>query len=97
MSMIQKVKMKLWRLQAIPGAVNSSGFSPWRAPYTVAVEMIVAAEDEDAAREIANQYGRDENFSLQEIRPWLDPYYSSCELLVPGNERRIIIRDVREW
>lgn len=95
--MIQKVKMKLWKLQAIPGAVNSSGFSPWRAPYTVAVEMIVAAEDEIAARAIADEYGKDENFSLQKTRPWLDAKYSTCEVLVVGQEPGLIIRDVRVW
>ena len=89
--------MKLWRLQAIQGAVNSSGFSPWRAPYTVAIEMIVAAADETTARQIADEYGRDENFSLQKIRPWLEPKYTSCEQLVPGSEPKLIIRDVRVW
>jgi hypothetical protein len=95
--MVQKVKMKLWKLQAIPGAVNSSGFSPWRAPYTVAVEMFVVAEDENQARQIADEHGRDENFSLQKIRPWLEEKYSTCELLVAGSEPRFLISDVRVW
>lgn len=87
--------MKLWILRS-KNSELPPGDNPWLPWYDKMHSCIVAAENEEAARKIAHIYGEDENRSMaQTAAPWLDPKYSACEELAPGDKERMIIRDVR--
>jgi hypothetical protein len=72
----------LWRLQPI------KGWNPW---YDCMFEIIVRAESEDRARQLANaQQGNPRT----ERDGWLDPAITSCERIWSDGDEEVICRDI---
>jgi hypothetical protein len=76
------------------------GDDPWNLWYDKAFGFVVCAETEVAARQLADENAGDENrteFLGRKIsdteHPWLDAKYSTCTLLEPTGNPRIILKD----
>ena len=83
--------MKLWLLRphahiAVRGYKNS----PWDPWYDKCFGLVIRAETEDAARQLAFASEFDEGWGK---RAWLDKEQSICEELLPEGEPEIIIED----
>jgi len=79
--------MKLWILRPI----HTKGDDPWNPWYDKSFGFVVVASSEIRARQLAHGDAGDENMAAPS--PWLDPKYSTCIELVPGNEEEIIMCD----
>lgn len=79
--------MKLYLLRPIKP--NSGAWNPW---YDKCFGMVVRAENEDAARRIADENAGDENY--RGTNPWLDPNQSECSELLRKGDPGLIISDV---
>ena len=74
------------------GDLNSEG-SPWNPWYDKMFGIIVQAETEYEAREIAAENAEGEQ--TKEWNPWLVPELTSCVELKPGKEAGVILSDMR--
>jgi len=79
--------MKLWILSPFEGLPESS--NPWVPWYDKCFGLVIRAETEEEARNIANdKQGYDLNGA------WLDTKLSKCEELLEDGDEGIIICDV---
>ena len=89
--------LKLWLLQMIEDLPNEDNpFLPW---YDTCIGMVVCAEDELSAREIAQSNGEDEWISdkvyANARQVWNNSKYTTCVELRPEKEG-VIIKNVLE-
>ena len=95
--------MKLWILRPVESL--KPGDNPWEMLYddVKAMGFVVRAEDEQSARqfaqeqacdEINNDYMVDGKVIRQQRSPWLDPAYSTCIPLTDDGEAGIVIHDI---
>jgi len=91
--------LKLWLLQMIEDLPNEDNpFLPW---YDTCIGMVVCAETEESARQIAQSNGETElriwvGDKVQAAKQvWSNPKYTTCIELRPEKEG-VIIKDVRE-
>lgn len=89
--------MKLWLLRSI----QIKGDNPWDPWYYKCFGLVVRAETEQRAREIATENACDEErgkFLGEKIAdtttPWLDPKYSTCEELLQDGPEVMVLQDV---
>ena len=75
-----------------PSSVNTDPWSPW---YDKSFGFIVRAENEENARKIADENSGDENGEHGIEHPWIDPQYSSCNILYSEGEECLIMEDFR--
>ncbi|MDT8848970.1 hypothetical protein RN053_00570 [Pantoea dispersa] len=81
--------MKLWILKARDGDFNAEE-NPWEMPYDKNFGLVIRAESEERARELAQAVAQDE--ALYCNSPWLDAKYSTCnELSNDGSEDILLI------
>jgi hypothetical protein len=86
--------MKLWLLRPRDDLPDQD--DPWWSRHDKVHGFVVRAQTEQQARDIAHRNAQGENRSpaLTEA-PWLDPKYSTCQLLLPDvGVEGIIIRDL---
>lgn len=84
--------MKLWLLENNKDLAE--GNNPWKPWYDKSFAMIVRAETEEQARDIANEEAGDENNELDSVpAPWKDPSYSTCVELTAEGEAGLIIQE----
>ena len=90
--------MTLWLLRPVDNLPDSD--NPWHPWYDKCFGMVVRAETEEEARTLAHRAGGDENrgefLDLQvanSTTPWLDPQYSTCEVLHRNGDSEVIIQD----
>ena len=76
---------------------NDNPWSPW---YDKCFGFVISAQSEKRAREIAQENAGDEErdtFLSQKVSdtttPWLDPKYSTCEILKPEDQEGVIMMD----
>ena len=74
--------------------------NPWSPWYDKCFGFVVRATSEEAARKLAQEKAGDEKrgeFLKQKISntktPWLDPKYSTCEVLEAEGEIGIVMED----
>ena len=82
--------MKLWILRPKPNLPRE--LDPWRGKYDRSDGFIVAATSEQEARRLADKDACDENMCGR--NPWLNPDFSTCKVLVPGQEPGVIMCDL---
>ena len=73
--------MKLWLLEPMVH------WNPW---FDTQAGLVVRAETEQDAREIAQESSGDED--RQFVKPWLDPEVTSCFELTAEGEAGIVLR-----
>ncbi|MEA9392209.1 hypothetical protein SJI19_16920 [Acerihabitans sp. TG2] len=79
--------MKLWILKARDEDLTSDD-NPWEQWYDTNFGLLIRAESEDRARELAQAEACDEKRGS----PWLDAKYSTCyELTNDGGEGVLLI------
>ena len=94
--------MKLWLLKAksdiefnlVRGSipeVHSWRWNPWDQNYGCNQGIVVRAETENDAREIA-----DMNQGRETMNPWLNPKFTTCEELTSEGEPDVILIDCDE-
>lgn len=84
--------MKLWHLLPIKDLPEED--NPWHSQYDKCFGMVVRAETETKAREIANEHAGCECHCWDEvIFPWLDERYTTCVELNRGGKEELVIRD----
>ena len=95
--------MKLYRLK--PKNFISEDNDPWWIPYNCMLAIVVRADSEKRAREIAADNAGDERFNyplkfvrkseLKErtVNPWLDENITVCEIVTCDGEEEIIMED----
>lgn len=87
--------MKLYKLRPIEGLDTKN--DPWEPWYDCTFGFVIRAENEQAAREIANgDMGSESYRSDSEPNPWLNPRYSTCTELEMEGEPQIIMED-QHW
>ncbi len=91
--------MKLWILR--PREDIKLNDNPWEPWYDKTFGFVVRAENEQKARELANENGGDENRGefmrtkiANTITPWLDPDYSTCIELMPDGDEGLVMQDI---
>lgn len=88
--------MKLWILE--PVSRLSKYDNPWEPWFDKCFGFVICAETEEEARKIASLNGRDEIrkdlYSHIEGDAWLNPKYSTCKLLKPGDKAEVVMSDV---
>ena len=72
--------MKLWLIKRIEED---------DAHYGETIGLVIRAEDEQSARQMAGDYGED--FGGRE--PWLSPEKTECEIITEDGEPGIILED----
>jgi len=81
--------MKLWILKARAALPRDD--NPWKPSHDKNFGLVIRAESEDRARNLAQSVAADEAPNS----PWLDAKYSTCdELLSEGNEGVLLIDNV---
>ena len=92
--------MKLWLLK--PNEHLTDGDNPWQPWYDKCFGMVIRAETEERARQIAHENASDENrneflgeFISQTNQPWLNKKYSDCIELNQSGEEGLILQDMR--
>lgn len=97
--------MKLWLIKARDDLPD--GDNPWNPWYDKCFGMVIRAETEEKAREIANENACDEicreysgSFECPFVLVkypyvWMSPKYSSCVELLQEGEEETILMDVR--
>ena len=90
--------MELWILRPIEGLPE--GDNPWQPWCDKAFGFVVRAETQKEARTLAHNDAGDENrgeFLNKETSktksPWLDPKYSTCDILSAEGEAMVVIKD----
>ena len=77
--------MHIYLLRPVKKPPNGNPWEPW---YDKAFGFVIAAQNEQRARELAAIDCGDEG-----ERAWLNPTLSRCELLVAPDEDGVIIQD----
>ncbi|MFT4274540.1 MAG: hypothetical protein QM578_26420 [Pantoea sp.] len=79
--------MKLWLLKARAEDLPNDN-NPWKNPYDKNFSLVIRAESEDHARQLAQDVAVDESHGS----PWLYAKYSTCdELSRDGSEGVLLI------
>lgn len=91
--------MKLWILKSRDDL--KAGDDPWDLPLGCNIELIVRADSEEQARQVAHENGRDENTAWQVSgvktkTPWLDSAYTRCDILDQHGEPGVILIAARD-
>lgn len=79
---------------------NIEGENPWSPWYDKVFGFVVRAENEEEARKLANEEGRNENCDIRHTvnrtggKPWLDSNFSECVELTEKGDKGVIIRDL---
>ncbi len=81
--------MRLWILRPIDELPEND--NPWEPWYDKTFGFVIRAENEELARQLAQDNSGDENQGI--VIPWLDKRYSSCTKLLQVGEAGIIIDD----
>lgn len=74
----------------------------WEPEYDKSVGFVVRAENEEHARQLANDAGGDETGPPRYLGyrtggdPWLDPEQATCEELTADGPAEVILRDHRD-
>ncbi|HVM93908.1 MAG TPA: hypothetical protein VMT67_13890 [Terriglobales bacterium] len=84
--------MKLWILAKRDDLLP--GHDPWSPWYDKMFGLVVRAETEQKAREVANEKSGDETWEFKDA--WLNPSYSTCDELHLDGEEGAIIIDFRQ-
>lgn len=94
--------MKLWLLAAREGLPE--GDNPWSPWNDACIGFIVRAETETDARILAQMQSGNESSGvwLGQIvantkTPWLEPKYSTCEVLAAEGIPGVIVKEVRSF
>lgn len=80
--------MKLWLLKPVEGLAKDN--DPWEMPYDKTDGVVVRAECETDAREIAVEAGGDEMTIAMES-PWLNPRYTTCTVIDKKGPAEVIL------
>lgn len=92
--------MKFWLLRPVENLPDND--DPWNPWYDKVFGFVVRANDEQQAREIAQENAGDEQRGIflglriaNTTTPWLDPKYSTCVELskLQGDEPDVILSD----
>lgn len=91
--------MRLWILKARDGL--SDGDDPWGySPFDKINGLVVRAESEERARNLAQASGKDEIRQIlaqdakeSPVDTWLSPRYSTCEELPSDGDEGVILVD----
>ena len=87
--------MKLWILRPLGYNADWYGVGRWKPWYDKVFGVVVRAETEAQAREIAQERGADEcrdgRFKL--LDTWLDPEQTTCELLTGEGPAGLVMED----
>ena len=92
-------KNKLWLLKPRK-LTDDSGYEHgfWDPWYDKVFGFVITAETEKKARRIAHKNGGDEvgkYIREKDKKPaWLDSKYSTCELLIAGDEPGVVMQDL---
>jgi hypothetical protein len=81
--------MKLWLLKRREDLLP--GHDPWSPWFDKNLGLVVRAETEQRAREIAEDAGADE--SRDADKPWMDAACSTCNELHASGEEGVVIID----
>lgn len=86
--------MNLWILKPVKNLPDDN--NPWEPPYDCHHGMVVRAETENQARQLAHKNGAAENGSwrfsdVKTKTPWLDCQYSTCEILSQAGEAAVVL------
>ena len=84
--------MKIWILTPIEN-LNAED-DPWEPWYDKCFGMVIVAEDETTAREIAQSEGLDEKVGRQ--TPWMEPKYTTCDELTIDKYQGLVMQDVKQ-
>lgn len=80
--------MKLWILRARDEELPAND-NPWCAEFDMNYSMVIRAETENRARQLAHEQTGHEN---DDGEPWLDPKYTTCqELTADGGEEVVCV------
>ena len=82
-----------WLLEPIADLPSNREENPWVPWYDKCFGMVIYAETEEQAREIAHANGHDE--IRCEPQAWTSPAYSTCVPLDSPLEPGVIVQDVR--
>jgi hypothetical protein len=97
--------VQLWLLRPRADVLTRSAH-PWTPTFDKIMGVVVRAEDEPCARELAQsqagheglgiyvRFGLSEDEVAEDV--WLDPGWTSCEELGPWGEAGVILVDRRE-
>ena len=94
--------MKLWLLRPREDVVARRTDNPWEPWFDKLFGLVVRAEDEAKAREIAQAGGSDEaggytwsatGWGQYTMPAWTDPKYSTCEELTADGEEGVILTE----
>lgn len=80
--------MNLYLLRPIRDAIDD----PWGSWYDKCFGFVIRAENEAHAREIADLNAGDEN-RTSKPNAWLDPDYSTCEILDGSGDAGMVMQD----
>ena len=86
-------EMKLWVLEPVENIPEDE--SPWEPWYDKCFGFVIRAEDQEAARSLADQSACYENREHENQHPWLMPKFSSCTELTMNGLTEVVISDVR--
>jgi hypothetical protein len=80
--------MKLWFIRPV-----DEDSSPWRPWWDKAFAMVIRAETENEARDLATKANYCEVEACADV--WTNPKWSSCVELTGDGERGVVLADVR--
>ena len=77
--------------------------NPWEPWFDKNFALAVVARSEDEARRMAHEFAADENrgeflgHKVSETKePWLHPEYSTCRIVDPNEESKVLVIDCAE-
>lgn len=91
---------KLYLLQANLESLDRND-NPWYPVANTVTQQVIRAESVAAARQLAHESGGEENEYAQDSErvfapgwgPWLDPKYTSCEVLSADGDAKVILQN----
>lgn len=89
--------MDFWEL--VPRSDLPEDDNPWEPWYDKCFHMVVRADSELQARQVASHSGGEEDYSWRKPKPpsvWADSKYSICRMLSVGGEPEVIITNIHE-
>jgi len=94
------MKLYLLRPKEPYGDIGSVDGDPWKPLYDKCFGFVIRAEDEQRARQMADDEAGDENDgefmgekTANTLTPWLDDKYSTCTELTANGEEELVVMD----